>query len=145
MKILDHLDRFQSEGSFRAWLYTVARNHCIDRLRYYGRRPETTESAFGDPEEHGPTPLQQATNPEVSQEEQAYDRQLAEHLQEALEKLPEEQRETFLLKERGGLTFEEIAQLMEVSVNTVKSRMRYALAHLRRILRGKAFVKEALS
>ena len=142
MKLLDRLDRFQSEGSFRAWLFTLSRNHCIDRLRYQARRPETPASAFGDPEE-GNNILEHADATEGNQEDKAYEKQLGEQLQGALDKLPEEQRETFLLKESGGLTFEEIAQTMGVSVNTAKSRMRYALAHLRRVLRGKGFVKEA--
>jgi RNA polymerase sigma-70 factor (ECF subfamily) len=142
MKVLERLDRFQSEGSFRAWLFTLSRNHCIDRLRYQARRPETPASAFGDGEEPSEI-LEQAARSEGNQEDKAYGNQLAEQLQEALNKLPEEQRETFLLKEGGGMTFEEIAQTMGVSVNTAKSRMRYALEHLRRILRGKGFVKEA--
>jgi RNA polymerase sigma-70 factor (ECF subfamily) len=142
MKVLDRLDRFQSEGSFKAWLFTVSRNHCIDRLRYQARRPETPASALGDPEEANHF-LEQAAHVPGSQESRAYENQLAQQLQEALDKLPEEQRETFLLKESGGLTFEEIAQMMGVSVNTAKSRMRYALTHLRRVLRGKGFIKEA--
>lgn len=142
MKVLERLDRFQSEGSFRAWLFTLSRNHCIDRLRYQSRRPETPASAFGDPEEHSDI-LEQAGRSEANPEDRTYEKQLREQLREALDKLPEEQRETFLLKESGGLTFEEIAQTMGVSVNTAKSRMRYALDHLRRILRGKGFVKEA--
>jgi RNA polymerase sigma-70 factor (ECF subfamily) len=144
MKVLERLDRFQSEGSFRAWLFTVSRNHCIDRLRYQARRPETAASALGDPEEGGNI-LEQIAHTESFQEERTHDHQLAGHLQEALDKLPEEQRETFLLKEGGGLTFEEISHLMGVSVNTAKSRMRYALAHLRRVLKGKVFIKEARS
>ena len=144
MKVLERLDRYQSEGSFKAWLFTVSRNHCIDRLRYQARRPETPASAIGDPDEGGDI-LETVATISGSQEERIYDHQLAGHLQEALEKLPEEQRETFLLKESGGLTFEEISQMMGVSVNTAKSRMRYALSHLRRVLKGKAFIKEARS
>lgn len=144
MKVLERLDRFHGDGSFRAWLFTLSRNHCIDRLRYQSRRPEIPESAFGDPTEDGPGPIAQEKSQEMSSDEKTYEKELARHLQEALSKLPEEQRETFLLKERGGMTFEEIAGLMEVSVNTVKSRMRYALAHLRRALKSKAFIKEAL-
>ncbi len=91
-----------------------------------------------------PTPVGLARSREISADDRVYDRELAYYLDQALQKLPEEQRETFLLKERGGLTFEEIAQLSKVSVNTVKSRMRYALEALRRALRGKSFVKEAM-
>lgn len=144
MKVLERLEKFQASGSFRAWLYTLCRNHCIDRLRYQARRPEYPESTQEDPEAVGLQNL--ARNPDKAPpaDVQAYDRELAQLIGEALAKLPEEQRETFVLRERSGLTFEEISVAMGVSVNTVKSRMRYALTQLRRVLKNKAFVKEAL-
>lgn len=143
MKLLDRADRFHWEGSFKSWFWSLARNHCIDRIRYHARRPEIPGSALGsDPNQEG-APLEKMSVTEAQAENQAYEKEILKHLDEALQTLPEEQRETFLLKERGGLTFEEIAQTMKVSVNTAKSRMRYALAALRRALSHKAFIKEA--
>lgn len=142
MKVLERLDRFHAEGSFRAWLWTLSRNHCIDRLRYQQRRPETPESALSNREEDSPGFLSQVPHGDPATDSQVYERELVDYLKKELTKLPEEQRETFLLKEQSGLTFEEIAQVMEVSINTVKSRMRYALAALRRSLKNKTFVKE---
>ncbi|HCU25544.1 MAG TPA: RNA polymerase subunit sigma [Deltaproteobacteria bacterium] len=145
LKLLQHLEQYDASGSFRAWFFTLCRNHCIDRLRQQARRPETPDSAWGENNEDGPTPLSQSADSAlVSADEAAYDRELAGLLTSAIRKLPEEQRETFILKERSGLTFEEIAEVMQVSVNTAKSRMRYALEALRRNLRHKSFVKEAL-
>ncbi|MDL1873061.1 sigma-70 family RNA polymerase sigma factor, partial [Deltaproteobacteria bacterium PRO3] len=116
-----------------------------DRLRQQARRPETPDSQWNSEEGDGQaTPVGRAADEAMPADERAYDRELAAQLEGAIQKLPEEQRETFLLKERGGLTFEEIAKLMGVSINTVKSRMRYALEALRRSLRHKSFVKEAL-
>jgi RNA polymerase sigma-70 factor (ECF subfamily) len=51
-------------------------------------------------------------------------------LTRALSQINPDQKEVFLMRERGGLAFEEIAQVVGVSVNTVKSRMRYAMAAL---------------
>ncbi len=144
MKLIERLESYDGTGSFRGWLYTLCRHHCIDRLRYLRRRPEDVESQWRGGNDDMPTPVGLARSGEVSADDRLYDRELAFYLDQALKKLPEEQRETFLLKERGGLTFEEIAQLSKVSVNTVKSRMRYALEALRRALRGKSFVKEAM-
>ncbi len=143
MKLLERADRFQAEGSFKAWFWSLARNHCIDRIRYHARRPEIPESALGSGESDDSHPLDRWAHQKADAEEMAYDRELTSHLQEALATLPPDQRETFLLKERGGLTFDEIAQSMKVSVNTAKSRMRYALRSLRRALKHKAFIKEA--
>lgn len=145
LKLLERLGHFDGSGSFRGWFFTLCRNHCIDRLRQQARRPETPDSQWNQEEGDGQaTPVARAADESMAADERTYDRELAVQLETAIQKLPDEQRETFLLKERGGLTFEEIAQSMGVSINTVKSRMRYALESLRRSLRHKSFVKEAL-
>ena len=144
MKLLERLKLFDGSGSFRGWFFTMCRNHCIDRIRQQARRPEQPEANWRAEDDEQATPVGRAVAETMAADEQAYDRELAGHLEAAIQKLPEEQRETFLLKERAGLTFEEIGQAMNVSINTVKSRMRYALETLRRNLRHKTFVKEAL-
>lgn len=145
LKLLERLQHFDGSGSFRGWFFTLCRNHCIDRLRHQARRPETPDSQWSNDEgDSQATPLGRAADESMPADERAYDLELAAQLETAIEKLPDEQRETFLMKERGGLTFEEIAKMTGVSINTVKSRMRYALESLRRSLRHKSFVKEAL-
>lgn len=144
LKVIERMDSFDAAGSFRGWFLTLCRNHCIDRLRQQARRPEVPESSLGNDEDPQTPPTAIALSKEAKSDDAVYAGELAVLLKQALAKLPEEQRETFLLKERMGMTFEEIAQLMKVSVNTVKSRMRYALEALRRALKGKAFVKEAI-
>lgn len=144
LKVIERIGSFDAAGSFRSWFLTLCRNHCIDRIRQQGRRPEVPESAFKSEEDTQPSPLDTAVSAQSAPDQDAYARELAEGLKSALGKLPDEQRETFLMKERMGMTFEEIAEVMDVSVNTAKSRMRYALEALRRSLRGKAFVKEAM-
>jgi RNA polymerase sigma-70 factor (ECF subfamily) len=144
LKVFERLDSFDASGSFRSWFLTLCRNHCIDRIRQQARRPEVPESGLRSAEDTLPSPLETTADGADGPDQAAYSRELAEGLKTALGKLPEEQRETFLLKERMGMTFEEIAELMEVSVNTAKSRMRYALEGLRRALKGKGFVKEAM-
>jgi RNA polymerase sigma-70 factor (ECF subfamily) len=67
-------------------------------------------------------------------ERAAHGFQLREAIELALRKLPEEQREVFLLREYSGVPFKEIAEVTGVPENTVKSRMRYALEGLRRAL-----------
>ena len=70
------------------------------------------------------------TNANVSH--MSYERKVfLERLKDALEHLPEDQREVFLLKEVSGLKFREIAELVDAPVPTIKSRMRYALQTLR--------------
>ena len=60
---------------------------------------------------------------------------MRERITEAVRQLPEEQREVFLLRQLQGMAFAEIAEVVGIPANTVKSRMRYALERLQRALR----------
>lgn len=147
MKVVSKIENYQASGSFKAWLYTVSRNYCIDKIRSFSRKKEINESTLQGTKQDEETQnniLDQFTQEESPQEEQSYQQEIAKKLSDALNLLPEEQKEVFLLKESSGFTFEEIAKITQVSVNTAKSRMRYALATLKRTLKNRDFVKEAL-
>ena len=62
---------------------------------------------------------------------QAHNHRIRENIKEAISSLNDEQREVFLMREESGLPFAEIANIVGAPVNTVKSRMRYALQNLR--------------
>jgi len=113
-----------------AWLFRVARNRIIDLFRHRRREAERTES-------DGAEALQWETllpSPDAGPEA-AYARSvLMEELDEALDELPEEQREVFLAHEMMGYSFKELAARTGVSVNTLLSRKHYAVQHLRRRL-----------
>jgi RNA polymerase sigma factor (sigma-70 family) len=118
-----------------AWLYRVARNRIIDRFRK--KKPEAFgEIPAGLHEEDGLRFEDMLPSPEAGPEA-AYARGvLLEELQAALEELPEEQREVFVAHEMEGRSFKELAQETGLSVNTLLSRKRYALLHLRRRLKA---------
>lgn len=111
---------------FKTWLYQIARNRLIDHWRKLGRREalydqfNERQHAEADP---APTPEQQLGL--------ARDR---ERLQAALADLPAEQREVFLLRAHADLELVEIAELTQTPAETVKSRLRYAVNKLRRLL-----------
>jgi RNA polymerase sigma-70 factor (ECF subfamily) len=71
---------------------------------------------------------------EPAPDSQSSDREIGKVLEEALSRINEDQKEVFLMREKVGLKFEEIAEVVGVSVNTVKSRMRYALENLKKSL-----------
>ena len=117
------------------WLFRVARNRIIDLFR--GRRT----GSLSDPvavEEDGRALLLEDLLPSADAgPEAAYARTvLLEALEEALDELPPEQREVFIAHEVAGTSFKEIAAQTGVSVNTLLSRKRYAVLHLRRRLQG---------
>jgi RNA polymerase sigma factor (sigma-70 family) len=113
-----------------AWLFRVARNRIIDLFRK--RKPEESTNdpvIAGDGESLTLEDL--LPSPEAGPEA-AYARTvLAEELEDAVEELPEEQREVFIAHEVEGRSFKEIAAQTGVSVNTLLSRKHYAVLHLR--------------
>jgi RNA polymerase sigma-70 factor (ECF subfamily) len=119
---------------FKTWLYQIARNRLIDHWRKHGRR-EGLQDEF-DEQLHEPP--SDAANPE-RQLSLSRDRQ---RLQAALDDLPAEQREVFLLRAHGDLQLQEIAELTRTPAETVKSRLRYALQKLRRLLADPAAAEE---
>ena len=126
--------RYRVEARFATFLYHVAHNCVIDYFRR--KTPLHLISLDDDPDE-----AYQVAGPERNQPERAAAlRQSAAILLNALALLPPEQREAFLLHEEGGLTLEEIATVTGTGRETVKSRLRYALAKLREGIEDEADV-----
>lgn len=115
-----------------AWLFTVARNRITDMFR----RGKPTSLNVPIPDEEGGTLEDLLPSPEAGPEA-AYARSLLlETLQEAMDELPEAQREVFIAHELMGRSFKEISQETGVSVNTLLSRKRYAVLYLRHRLQS---------
>lgn len=121
--------RYQVEASFRTYLYQIARNRLMDLLR---QQPvslaselvadnEAEEFLYGE-DEHG------------SPQDNLEKKQQIGSLHAAIRKLPGEQKEALVLQQFNGLSLEEIAELTSVPVETVKSRLRYAMQKLRAAL-----------
>jgi RNA polymerase sigma factor (sigma-70 family) len=118
-----------------AWLYRVARNRIVDRFRK--KKPEAFgEAPEGESGEETPRLEELLPSPDAGPEA-AYAREvLLEELDAALEELPEEQREVFVAHEMEGRSFKELAGETGISVNTLLSRKRYAVLHLRQRLKA---------
>lgn len=125
----------ESIENMAAWLFRVARNRIIDTYRK--KKPETFDSSgIGTEEDEGGSYLAQigAITADTDDDPDAlYERGLVwETLYEALNELPEEQRTVFELHEMEDKSFQEIAEITGVGVNTLLSRKRYAVLHLRK-------------
>ncbi len=146
LKICKNKDQFREAVSFKSWLVTIARNTCIDFIRRH--KKEIGSVPFdGKPENSENRPLSErlAKENELTPLDQVTHRFEDEHLNELLENLPSEQKETFVMKVVMDMTFEEIAASMRVSVNTAKSRHRYALKTLRSLVKRERFLERATS
>jgi RNA polymerase sigma-70 factor (ECF subfamily) len=122
-KLIRARGHYKADARFATWLYTLAQNRLIDHWR--ARRPHD------DLDDHAATlaaPDHAMPAARAAQAEQA------ERLRRAIAVLPVEQRHAFLLQAEGGMTLEEIAAQQGVGRETVKSRLRYALAKLRQEL-----------
>lgn len=131
------LKGFKGEAKFSSWLYRITLNLCRDWMRRERRAPVVQGSDDGlDPLELA---AQQADVQSV--EEVAARRELARVVARAMAALPEEQRTAIILKEYHGLTFQEIADLLDCPLSTVKTRMYQGLTTLRRQLEQAGVVK----
>ena len=116
-----------------SWLFTVARNKIIDWYRK--RRPESLPA--NDDPSSGPLNLEEILFDPLDDPDQVYGRSIVwTELADALDELPEEQKEVFVMHELEGRSFKEIAELTGEPMNTLLSRKRYAILHLRERLQN---------
>ena len=121
-------------GSFRSWMLRIATNTCYDVLRVRKRRPSVSLDIDAD-DESDSSPLQIADTTE-SPDDFAQRRELAAAIQDGLTALPDEQRIVLILSDIQGLAYEEIAQITNSNLGTVKSRLSRGRARLREVLKA---------
>ena len=119
-----------------AWLFRVARNRIVDVFRRK-RREASRLTPVSSSDGEDSLRLHEVLPSSDSGPETSYFRTvLAEEMDDALDQLPDEQREVFIANELMGYTFQEIAERTGVGINTLLSRKRYAVQHLRKRLQS---------
>lgn len=132
MRVIHSANHWRPEAKFTTWVYTIARNLCIDHVRKQAhRRALSLDALSAREEDSSPRLHERIAGDDLGAERLAHSRELAQRVERALAELPEAQREVFLMREVLELPFAEIAQVVQASEATVKSRMRYALERLR--------------
>ncbi len=117
--------RYAEQGKFLPWAMRVAHNLCMDHFRRVRQLvPVTTED--------GREIIELLPMAHGNGAERLEERQTHQSVRELVESLPEEQREVVSLRIYGELSFKEIADLTNVSINTALGRMRYGLINLRK-------------
>ena len=124
IRVVDQLKNYREQGCFPAWLFRLARNLLIDRVRRNRRAGFMTEL---DREDVPEQPAGPGSEPWRDLDES----ELGQAIRKAVAELPAEQREVFLLRSNEEMPFREIAALQNCSINTALARMQYALKNLR--------------
>jgi len=132
IKIIDTIraERYTEKGKFLPWAMRIAHNLCVDHFRKIKRTPVIKTSDDKDI-------FNVLGFSEPSAEEKMITRQSHNSVRKMLDMLPEEQREVIILRHYAELSFKEIADLTNVSINTALGRMRYGLINLRKMMTEK--------
>lgn len=149
LRVIRNADTWTPKARFRTWLFTIARNLCIDEARRARHRHSDSLDEAVYEEDSATTAVDRVQDLEALSPAQAPVRaEFRDKVLALIAALPDEQREVFCLRHFDGMRFTEIAKVQDISENTVKSRMRYALSSLRDALReyeGFSFDEEDLS
>jgi len=128
MNLIRARGRYEVRAKFTTWLFTLAHHRLVD---HYRRQSAGVPISYGDDPDDAPL-IEKVADSELKQPDNEFERRRQiQQLLDHLARLPEAQRETFLLREESGLSLEEIAAVTGVTMETAKSRLRYALAKIR--------------
>jgi RNA polymerase sigma factor (sigma-70 family) len=128
-------DTIQSLDRVTSWLFSVARNKIIDRYRRDASRPKRMELSVYSEDQDTPLSLQDILPDLGNTPEDAYLKEIIwDAIMGALDDLPKDQREVFILNELEDRTFRDISEETGVAINTLLSRKRYAILALRKKL-----------
>lgn len=132
IKVIETLrkNKYYEEGKFAPWVLRIAYNLCVDYYRKTKRTPVVTMSDGQDIFKVLPFDT-------VLPDQKIAQEQVASQIQDLIAQLPDEQKEVVLLRHYADLSFKEIADMTNVSINTALGRMRYALINIRRMIQEK--------
>lgn len=120
--------KYNEEGKFLPWVMRIAHNIVIDHFRRVKKMPMTRSN-----DDHDVFATQ--AQPGKNIEQQLVNVQIDADVRKLIDNLPEEQREVVIMRTYLNMSFKEIADLTEVSINTALGRMRYALINMRKMIK----------
>ena len=133
VKVIDE-GRYTDSGKFLSWILRIAHNRVLDHFRREKASKQINE------QEAGYDVIGTLRYAENTAEDDIVHNELMESVRMLIDELPEEQQEVVRLRYYSKLSFQEIAEQTEVSINTALGRMRYALINLRRMIKEKNIV-----
>jgi len=136
IKVIKSLQKgkYQEKGIFVSWVVRIAHNLIIDHFR----KSKHLKTYSSDDNEMDVFNIKKLSDDSI--EDVMINDQIADDVRKLVDLLPDEQKEVIMLRHYGGLSFKEIADQTEVSINTALGRMRYALINLRKMIDEKKII-----
>jgi RNA polymerase sigma-70 factor (ECF subfamily) len=131
LRVIRAKDRYQRTARFTTWIYTIARNLCVDESRRQKFRRTLPLEAKRRGSDNSLSILDVTHAKQVGTDAASEAPKIRKRVAAAIQNLPDDQREVFVMRQFGGLSFKQIGEAVGAPENTVKSRMRYALEKLR--------------
>jgi RNA polymerase sigma-70 factor, ECF subfamily len=131
MRVFRTLPQFRGQSQLRTWIYRIVVNQARNRQRWWRRRHRANQISL---DQHLETHSEPSGNPQITPDNVLAQKRLGSQLRRALDALPFEQRSVVVLREIDGLSYEEIAFSLGVTLGTVKSRLTRARRALRDVL-----------
>lgn len=128
VRVIDE-GRYADTGKFLSWILRIAHNQVIDHFRSQKNAKTVSES------DAGYNMLGTLRFAERTVEDAMISSQIEEDVRRLIDRLPAEQREVVVMRYYSGLSFQEVADQTDVSINTALGRMRYALINLRKMIK----------
>ncbi len=131
LKAYRSISKFKGKSQFYTWIYRIAVNTCLSHLKR-----DVPEDCYEDLQGIRPGSIHVDAQPpqQENPEEQVIRKELLQHIKASVRKLPEELQTTIVLREYMGMNYEEISEILEIPLGTVRSRIFRARAQLREVL-----------
>jgi RNA polymerase sigma-70 factor, ECF subfamily len=135
LKIFQNIDRFRGDADLKTWIYRIALNQARNRWRWWRRRRRDVTVSLDAEQGRDEQPLSaRLRDSSIDPEQEALRREREMALRRALRTLGQTYREVVILRDVEGLSYEQVASTLEISIGTVKSRLSRGRQELRRKL-----------
>lgn len=136
LRVYRNAARYQPIAKFSTWLYKIAANLCINEVKKDRLRPHLTLDEPAGPDPQGTRVVERLASPGEAPLGQAARREIQELLRQAIDRLPDDQRTTLVLVEYHHLQYQDVAEVLGVTVSAIKMRIKRARLTLREVLKA---------
>jgi RNA polymerase sigma-70 factor, ECF subfamily len=131
VSVHQHIGDFRQDAKLTTWLFRIARNHCLNRIKYLRRRGRGRSDEYGEVQEQA---INDAAGAPQKPDDALESSRLRALVRRAIDELDEDQRVLVVLRDIEGLSYEDIMEVTELAEGTVKSRLHRAREKLAHIL-----------